>query len=166
MPLNSLPSVKTAKSSLARSHMGGGGGATGGTSSWDPRPLPWVRGSQYKKKVQGLRSKYTHSGHNTQRSFDPPQAPPPQKKGYPGAGGGGGVARVKIPKNHWGIIFGPKMMILQGLDVRNHTLGYATRTTPKKGGYTTLAPALHLTTSLRGDFGGRHCPSGASAAVE
>ena len=31
VPLNSLSSVKTAKSSLPRGHMGGGGGATGGT---------------------------------------------------------------------------------------------------------------------------------------
>ena len=35
---------------------------------------------------------------------------------------------------------------------RKHALGYATRMTPKKGGYTTPAPALHLTTSLRGNF--------------
>ena len=52
------PSVKMAKSSrqyapphMARGHMGGGGGATGGTWSWEPRPPPWVRGSIYKKKV-------------------------------------------------------------------------------------------------------------------
>ena len=34
--------------SWARGHMGGG--ATGGTWSWDPEPPPWVRGSIYKKK--------------------------------------------------------------------------------------------------------------------
>ena len=39
------------------------------------------------------------------------QPPPPKKKGYPGAGGYGG----QNPKIHWGIIFGPKMMILQGV---------------------------------------------------
>ena len=31
-------------------------------------------------------------------------------------------------------------------------LGYATQMTPQKGGYTTPAPALDLTTSLRGDL--------------
>ena len=42
----------------------------------------------------------------------PPHPPtPPLKKGYPGAGGYGG----QNAKNHWGIIFGPKMMILQGV---------------------------------------------------
>ena len=52
VPLNSLPSVKTAQSSLARGHFGaGGGGGTGGTRSWDPGPPPWVRGSIYKKKI-------------------------------------------------------------------------------------------------------------------
>ena len=38
------------------------------------------------------------------------------------------------------------------LDIKYHALGYATRMTPKKGGYVTPAPALDLTTSLRGDF--------------
>ena len=33
-----------------------------------------------------------------------------------------------------------------------HALGYAARMTLKKGGYTTPAPALDLTTSLRGDW--------------
>ena len=58
------------------------------------------------KSSSGYRSKYTHSGHNTQRSFDPPQL---SKKGYPGTGGCGG----QNPRNYWEIIFGPKMMILQ-----------------------------------------------------
>ena len=31
-------------------------------------------------------------------------------------------------------------------------MGYATRMTPKKGGFSTPVPALDLTTSLRGDF--------------
>ena len=50
------------------------------------------------------------------------------------------------------------MMILQELDIRNHTLGYATRTTPKKGGYTTLAPTRPLLTN--GGGGGRGVPLG------
>ena len=129
---------------------------TGGTWSWDPGPPPWVRGSIYKKKVlQDPGPKYTHSGHNTQRSFDPPQPPPPPptppKKGYPGAGGYG----VKIQKNHWGIIFGPKKMILHGVKRQKPYIGVCYANGPQKGGgggYTTLAPALDLTTSLRGDF--------------
>ena len=42
------------------------------------------------------------------------------------------------------------------MDIQYHALGYATRMTPKKGGYTTPAPALDLTTSLRGDFGTKY----------
>ena len=84
------------------------GAADWGTWSWDPGPTPWVRGSIYKKK--GLQHPYTHSGHNTQRSFDPPPTPllpPLQKRGTWVRRGTG----VKIQK----IIFGPKMMILQGV---------------------------------------------------
>ena len=40
----------------------------------------------------------------------------------------------------------------QGLDIKYHALGYAAPMTPQKGGYTTHAPALDLTTSLRGDL--------------
>ena len=38
------------------------------------------------------------------------------------------------------------------MDIKYHALGYAPRMTPQKGGFTTPAPALDLTTSLRGDF--------------
>ena len=89
VPLNSLPSVKTAKSSLARGHRGGGG-ATGGTWSWD------------KKKVLQDPGPNTHTAATIRKEA----LTPPPKKGYSGAGGGGGTG-VKIQKNHWGIIFGP-----------------------------------------------------------
>ena len=56
------------------------------------------------------------------------------------------------PKNHWGIIFGPKMMILQGVGRQKPYVGVSYANDPKKGGYTTPAHALDLTTSLRGDF--------------
>ena len=86
--------MKTAKSSLARGHMGGG--ATGG------------RGSIYQKKVPQDPGPNTHTAATIRKVLTPPQ-----KKGYPGAGGGGYGGQN--PKNHWGIIFGPKMMILQGV---------------------------------------------------
>ena len=96
VPLNSLSSVKTAKSSLARGHMGGG--VTGGTWSWDLGPR------------HGLGGPYTRKSSSGPTIRKEVLTPPPQK-GYPGAGGYGG----QNPKNHWGIIFGPKMMTLQGV---------------------------------------------------
>ena len=143
LPLNSLSGVKTAKSSLARGHQGG--------ADWgylELRPgtpaIGWGVHIQ-ENRFSGPRSKYTHIGHNTQRSFHPPS----KKKGYPGAGGGYGGQN---PKNNWGIIVDPKMMILQGVRHRKPYIGVCYANDPKKGGYTTLAPALDLTTSLQGDF--------------
>ena len=104
--LNSLTSVKTAKSSLARGHVGGGGGgATGGTRSWDPGPPPWVRGSIYKKKVlqdlglnphtaAAIRKEVLKPPPPTPDPHPPPPAPPPQKRGTRVRGGWG----VKIEK--------------------------------------------------------------------
>ena len=43
------------------------------------------------------------------------------------------------------------MMILQGVRRQKPYIGVCYANNPKKGGYTTLAPALDLTTSLRGD---------------
>ena len=48
-----------------------------------------------------------------------------------------------------------KIMILQGVGHPISCLGVCYANDPKKGGYTTPAPALDLTTSLRGDF--LHC---------
>ena len=45
-----------------------------------------------------------------------------------------------------------KIMILQGVGHPISCLGVCYANDPKKGGYTPLAPALDLTTSLRGDF--------------
>ena len=58
-------------------------------------------------KSSGPGSKYTHIAATMRKEM---LTPP--KKGYPGGGGGYGDQN---PKNHWGIIFGPKMMILQGV---------------------------------------------------
>ena len=124
---------------------------TGGTWSRDPGPPPWARGSIYKKKVLQDPGPNTHTAATIHKEVltPPPSPPPPQKKGYPGAGGHGG----QNPKNYWGVIFGPKMMILQGVRRQKPYIGVCYANDPKKGGYTTLAPALDLTTSLRGDFG-------------
>ena len=45
-----------------------------------------------------------------------------------------------------------KIMILQGVGHPISCLGVCYANDPKKGGYMTPAPALDLTTSLRGDF--------------
>ena len=48
-----------------------------------------------------------------------------------------------------------KIMILQGVGHQISCLGVCYANNPQKGGgYTMPAPALDLTTSLRGDFGG------------
>ena len=82
-----------------------------GVGTRDPRhglEGPYTRKKFFRTQVQihTQRPQYT-------KKFcpPPPPPPPPLKKGYPGAGGYGG----QNPKNHWGIIFGPKMMILQGV---------------------------------------------------
>ena len=55
-----------------------------------------------------------------------------------------------------------KIMILQGVGHPISCLGVCYANDPKKGGYTTPAPALDLTTSLRGDF--LVCQQGPEAA--
>ena len=87
-----------------------GGGGERGTWSWDARPPPWVRGSIYKKKVLRDPGPNTHTAATIRKEvLTPPHPPPLQKKGVPKCRGGYGGQN---PKNHWGIIFGPKMMIL------------------------------------------------------
>ena len=130
---------------------GGGGGGAWGYLELGPGTPAMGQGVHIQEKSSsGPRSKYTHNGYNTQRSFDPHPTP---KKGYPGAGGGGGGRGSKSKKNNWGIIFGPKMMILQGVRRQKPYIGVCYTNDPKKGGYMTLAPVLGLTTSLRGDLG-------------
>ena len=148
VPLNNLSSVKTAKSSLPRGHMGG--------ANWGYLELgsgtPWVRGSIYKKKVLQDPGPNTHTAATIRKEvLTPPSPPPPPPKGVPRCGGGG--YGVQNTKNHWRIIFGPKMMILQGVRHQKPYIGVCYANDPKKGGgYTTLAPALDLTTSLQGDL--------------
>ena len=103
VPLNSLSSVKTAKSSLAR--RGHIGGLTGHTRSWDPGPPPWVRGSTYKIKVLQDPGANTHTAATRHKEvLTPPTFPP--KKGTPVRGGGG--AGVKIQK-----IIGGSFLVLR-----------------------------------------------------
>ena len=125
------------------------GGDNWGYPELGPGTPSWVRGSIYKKKVLQDPGPNTHTAATICKEvLTPTPTPPPPKKGYPSAGGYGG----QNPKNHWGIIFGPKMMILQGVRRQKTYIGVCYANDPKKGGYTTLAPGLDLTTSLRGDF--------------
>ena len=105
VPLNNLSSVKTA--SPARGHMGGGGRlGVPGVGTRDPRHGsggPYTREQFCRTRVQ------IHTAATIPKVVLDPLPHP--KKRYPGAGGYGGPN----PKNHWGIIFGPKMMILQGV---------------------------------------------------
>ena len=61
---------------------------------------------------------------------------------------------VRFPAGHWGIVLLGKIMILQGVGHPISCLGVCYANDPQKGGYTTPAPALDLTPSLRGDFAG------------
>ena len=103
MPLNSLSSVKTDKSSLARGHMGAGGD-WGLPAVGTRKPRHGLGGPYTRRNSIGPRSKSTHSGHNTQRSFDPPHPPPPPKRGTQVRGGTG----VKIQK-----IIGGSFLVLK-----------------------------------------------------
>ena len=47
---------------------------------------------------------------------------------------------------HWGIIFSPKMMVLQGVGHLVPYLGVSYANDPQNGGYMVYAPALDLTT--------------------
>ena len=156
VPLNSLSIVKTAKSSLPRGHMaggGGGGGAIRGTWSWDPGPPPWIRGSIYKKKVPQDPGPNTHTAATIRKEF---LTPPP--KGVHMCGGGGGGTGVKIQKIIGGSFLVLKMMILQGVVRRKPYIGVCYTKDPEKRGYTKLAPALDLTTSLEVILVQHFCP--------
>ena len=79
-----------------------------------------------------LSTRFRNSAHNSQRSFERPT--PPSKMGYPGTGGGGeGVSKSKR-KSHWGIIFWPKMMSLQGVGHPKPQLGVCYANDPPKKG--------------------------------
>ena len=135
--------MKTAKSSLARAHRGGRPGVPG-VRTRDPHH--GLGGPCTRKSCPGLGSNSTHSSHNTQSSFDPPPPrhpphPPPQK-GVPGYGG----VKGSKTKNSLGIIFSPKMMILQGVGHPVPYLGVSYANDPQKGGYMAYAPTLDLTT--------------------
>ena len=96
----------------------------------------------YKKKVAPDLGLNPHTAAAIRKEVLTPPPHPPPKKGYPGTGGWGGQNR----KIHGGIIFSPKMMILQGVrhPVPNLEVSYAND--PKKGGWMAHAPALDLTT--------------------
>ena len=86
------------------------------------------------------------------KTFDPP----PQKSVIQ-------FYRIERPQNqkiHQGIVLLGKIMILQGVGHQISCLGVCYANDPKKGGYTTPAPALDLTTSLRGDLHKSRNPHG------
>ena len=144
MLVNSPPSVKTAESSLARGHMWG--------ADWRyvelrPKTPPWVRGSIYKNKALQDPGPNTHTAATICKEVLTPPTPTPGTQ----VPGGGGV-RGQNQKNHWGIIFGPKMMILQSFGRQKSYVGVCYANDPQKGGYTMPAPTLGLTTSLRVDL--------------
>ena len=130
--------IRHESTSLARGHMGGG--RLGGTWSWDPGPRHGLGGPKTRKRVFRTQVQI----HTQQPQHANNIQPPPIKKRYPGAGEYGG----QDPKNHWGIIFGPKMMILQGVRRYKPYIGVCYANNPKKRGCMPLAPALDLTTSL------------------
>ena len=96
----------------------------------------------YKKKVARDLGPIPHTAPRICKEVLTPPPTHPPKKGYPGTGGYRGQKR----KIHWGIIFSPKMMILQGVGHPVPYLGVWYANDPKKGGYMAYAPALDLTT--------------------
>ena len=101
------------------------------------------------KKCSGPRSKSTHSGCNTQRSFDPPPPPDPTppKWGTRYRGVGGSKSKNSLG-NHFSSQNGDFTM--GWTSIPQLWLWYANDA--QGGGYTTPAPAVDLTTFLRGDF--------------
>ena len=109
------------------------GGTDWGYLGLGPGTPPWVRGSIYKKKVLRDQGPNTHTAATIHKEVltPPPRPPqPPPKKGTEVRGG----TRVKIQKNHWGIIVGPKMMILQGVRRQKPCIGVCYVKDPKRGG--------------------------------
>ena len=84
----------------------------------------------YKKKVAPDLGPNPHTAPRIRKEVLtlPPDTPP--QKGYPGTGGQRGQKR----KIHWGIIFSPKMMILQGVGHPVPYLGVLYANDPNKGG--------------------------------
>ena len=86
----------------------------------------------YKKKVAPDLGPNPHTAPRIRKEVLTPAPPTPQppKKGYPGMEGERGHKR----KIHWGIIFFPKMMILQGVGHLEPYLGVLYANDPQKGG--------------------------------
>ena len=98
--------------------------------------MPWVRGSIYKKKVLQVPGPNTQTAATIHKEV---LTPPPPKKGVPRYGGG---VRGSKSKNHRGIIFGPKMMILQGVIRQKPYVGVCYADDPQKGGGGIRRPSL------------------------
>ena len=133
MSIFELPRLETAQ---------GGRLGVPGVGTRDP---PWVTGSIYKKKVLQDPGPNTHTAATIRKEVVTPPTPPPQKKRGTQVQGGGGV----LGQNRK--LIGGSFLVL-GVRRQKPYIGVCYANDPQKGGYTMLAPALDLTTSLRGDF--------------
>ena len=100
----------------------------------------------YKVHIQdenssGPRSKYTQSGHNTQRSFDRPPKKVPRCRGVRGS---------KSKKIIGGHFWSENDDFTKSYTLETY-IGVCYANDPNKEGYTTLAPAIDLMTSLQSD---------------
>ena len=135
---------------------GSGSGATAGvyppgfeppSEKSESHALPFNRGRIRQNCV-------SHCLEPSQRKLlTPPTQPPPPQKCYPVLGDRG----LRIKKSIGGMVLLGKIMILQGVGHQISCLGVCYANDPKKGGYTTPAPALDLTTSLQGDLKHQNC---------
>ena len=102
MPLNSLPSVKTVNSSLARGHMGG----PTGNLELGPGTRHGLGGSIYKKKVLQDPGPNTHTAATIRKEVltpPTPPPPPPPKRGTQVQGGGvrGSKSKTSLGDPFW-----------------------------------------------------------------
>ena len=146
MPLNTLSRAKTIDSSPAGAHKGGEGGDWKypefglGTSAVGLG----VRIQEKNYSGPGSKNTQTHSGHNTQRIFDPPSPSP--LKWVPRYRGLGSKSKSSL-EDHF---LSQNEDFTKGQTSDTTTWGML-RERPKKGGVYN-AGACAPTTSLRGDF--------------
>ena len=142
LPLNSLTNVKI----LTGKGPWGGGGEQG-RPEFCSGPLPWVRGSICKKKIFRTQVQIHIQRPQYAKKAPPPRPPPntptPPKRGTQVGGEGVGGSQ---PKNSLGIIFRPKMTILQGVRCLIPYLGVCYANDPEGEGGMAPTPPLDLTT--------------------
>ena len=102
----------------------------------------------YKKKVARDLGPNPHTAPRIRKEVLTPPRHPPQK-GVPGYGG---LKGSETKNFHWGIIFSPKMMILQGVGHPVPYLGVSYANDPKKGGVYGVHTCAWSNNPLRGDL--------------